>query len=171
MDTMTTSYTKYEDLADRLRDEMQEYGALYNLLKDQQKSLLERNSEGILLSNAKINEHLKSAERFRSARKGKVAELIEALSLDPQSALSEIITFVPQALQPMFEALIREVNTLLGRVRKVFDQNNLIILHTNEFIDGILQELDPDCPTKTYTPGGGLKARKGYAGQCVQVSA
>ena len=167
----TTPYTQYEDLADRLRDEMQEYGALYNLLKEQQKSLLARDSEGILLSNAKINEHLKSAERYRSARKGKVAELIDALALNPQSALAELITFVPQALQPMFEALIREVNTLLERVRKIFDQNNLIILHTNEFIDGILQELDPDCSTKTYTSAGGIKTRKGYAGQCVQVSA
>lgn len=171
MDTKKNPYNQYEVLADRLRDEMQEYGALYNLLKEQQTSLLARDSEGIVLSNTKINEHLKSAERYRNARKGTVAELMDALSLDPQSALSELITFAPKALKPMFEALIREVNTLLERVRKIFDQNNLIILHTNEFIEGILQELDPDCPTKTYTSEGSLKVRRGYAGQCVQVSA
>lgn len=171
MDTITTPYAQYEALADRLREEMQEYGVLYNLLRDQQRSLLARDSEGILLANAKINEHLKSAEHYRSARKKKVAELIELFALNPHSALSELIDFIPQALQPMFEALIREVNSLLERVRKIFDQNNIIILHTNEFIEGILHELDPDCPTKTYTSSGSIKSRKGGAGQCVQVSA
>jgi len=74
-------------------------------------------------------------------------------------------------MQPMFKALVGETNELLERVRQKLHQNNLIMIRTQDCIDSILAEMDPDSPSKTYTQKGNAHLKGNRSGHCIQVSA
>ena len=160
-----------EQLAQALRLELQEYGGLLNLFKEQQKGITHHDMELLIELNDEITDQVERANSLRVEREQVSMLLCEQVSLEPNSLLIDLLEFVPSQFEPMLHALIEEVNDLIGSISMKIRQNNLLAARAQEIVEQILSHAEPTVVTKTYTPKGSIAARKSTAGHCVKASA
>ena len=149
--------TGWETLAEALRDELQEYGGLLNILQDQQRAILHRKPDQVLELNGQIERQLRGTRERRKRREALDRELAQFVQRPADSSLRDLIGFFPDAVRPMLLALIEEVNHLLTRTKRRARQNQMLLARSIEVSQEILQKLNPEGLTKTYSPKGQLK--------------
>lgn len=144
----------WEYLAECLRAELADYGALLHLFEAQQRGLFHRDPDVVLQLANEIELQARAVADTRQRREQAVAEFAERHHRPANSTLRSLLPFVPADAQPLMEALIGEVNHLLHRVRRTSRHNHSLLSRAVEMHQETLQQLRPQSFTKTYSPAG-----------------
>ncbi len=145
---------EWNPLVDLLREEVQEYGGLYNLLERQQDEIFNREPENVMRTNEDIEAHMKLMNTLREKREAKVRTMAEERNCDPSQSLKKMLPEFPDFIRPMLAALIDEVNAMVSRTRRKARQNYLLLSRTMEITQEALRMSEPDNYTKTYSRKG-----------------
>lgn len=153
-----------DSLIEALRDEVQEYGGLLSLFNDQQTAILERKPDLVVASQEAITQQLSTINTCRKLREATAKEFALAAGHPPESPLRALIDSCAEALRPLLHALMDEVNQLILKTRRRAQQNQMLLARSIEVSQQLLQRLNPDAITKTYSRGGRIKIATGAAG-------
>ncbi len=150
-------------LIDALRDELQEYGALLQLLKDQQRRLISRQADEVLNLSGSIEAQLPVVERARRRRQEEVHGLAGPVASpeDGKSGirLSALLPFFAATVAPMVSGLVEEINRLVTSVARFARQNQMLLARAVESTQVALRAVHPTAAQTTYTPSGRLHTR------------
>lgn len=141
-------------VAECLRKELAEYGALLNLFEQQQESLFRRDPDSVLRVGGEIEDQAQILHDCRRRREQAVANLAGACNQPATSTLRSLLPRVESDARPLLEALINEINHLLHRVRRTSRHNHTLLSRTLELHQETLRQLRPDAFTKTYAADG-----------------
>lgn len=154
----------WDPLVDLLREEVQEYGGLHNLLERQQSEIFNRESDLVMLTNEDVERHMGMMNTLRERRESKVHSMASQCDCDPELSLRNMLPHFPDFIRPMLEALIDEVNAMVTRTRRKARQNYLLLSRTMEITQKALSMTEPENYSKTYS-------RKGHVGMSGTVPA
>jgi len=143
-----------ELLVELLRSELAEYGGLLSLLDDQQNAIVARTPDRVLEINTSINDQMRTIQMKREARENFVSNLAIKLNEPPQSTLREMLRYFRKPIQPLLEALIDEINSLVTRARRRAQQNQMLLARSIEVMQEVLQRLNPETMHKVYGADG-----------------
>lgn len=149
--------TDWEPLADALRGEMQEYGGLLNLFDEQQAAILRREPDTVLAVTDAIGAQLRAITARRTQRESLVKACAVHVGKADTSSLRELLVFFGDSVRPLLQALIEEVNSLVTRTKRRARQNHMLLARSIEVSQQILQRLNPEAVSKTYSPKGRLR--------------
>jgi flagellar biosynthesis/type III secretory pathway chaperone len=153
--------TSWETITQRLRNELQEYGALLGLFADQQTNLLRRDATAVLqLANA-IDEQVQTTQACREHREEAILNFAVEQGQPVSASLRQLLKFFPTEVQPLLQALIDEINHLIHRLRRGARQNQVLLSRTVEAHDEALRTLRPDMYPKTYSRRGSIGSNSG----------
>ena len=159
--------TPWEAVVEALRDELQEYGGLLNLFEDQQAAILQRRPEVVLEVTASIEEQLKTINELRNHREELVRKSSRTVQTTSDGLVREVISYFPEAVRSLANALVDEVNNLLIRTKRRARQNQMLLVRSIEVSQAILRMLDPGVVSTTYSRKG--KLRFGVTGGASRV--
>ena len=159
--------TPWEAVVEALRDELQEYGGLLNLFEDQQAAILQRRPEVVLEVTASIEEQLKTISERRNYREELVRKSSRTVQTSSDGLVREVISYFPEAVRSLANALVDEVNNLLIRTKRRARQNQMLLVRSIEVSQAILRMLDPGVVSTTYSRKG--KLRFGVTGGASRV--
>ena len=149
---MTT--THWEFIADRLRQELADYGGLLHLFEQQQRSLFDRDPEAVIHFSGEIVAQARVLAECRVRREQAVVAFAAERGQPETSSLRSLLPLSAGEARPLIEALINEVNALLHRVRRTSRHNHLMLSRAVEVHQETLSALRPQAFTKTYSPVG-----------------
>ncbi len=144
----------WDPLVELLRQEVQEYGGLYNLLERQQEEIFKRDPELVLNTNTEIENYTIDMGSLRELRENKVREMARVCGADAEQSLSKMLPFFPEFMQPMLQALVEEINSMVKRTRQKARQNFMLLSRTMEVTQEVFQSLHPENFSKTYSKKG-----------------
>lgn len=144
----------WDPLVTLLRDEVQEYGGLFNLLERQQQEIFKRDPELVLSTNVEIETYMRDMGKLREKREALVTDMARACGADTELSLSKMLPCFPDFVRPLLQALVDEVNHMIRRTRQKARQNFMLLSRTMEITHETLQSLQPESYNKTYTKKG-----------------
>jgi len=144
----------WETLADRLRDEVQEYGGLLQLFEEQQACSFRRDADRLLQLVDAFDLAARNAEQARLQREACTSAFAVGCGRSAAATLRSLLPLCEDAARPLLEALINEVNVLIHRLRRIAHQNHLLLAHTVDLQQSLLREFYPGVFTQTYSAGG-----------------
>lgn len=144
----------WDPLVSLLRDEVQEYGGLYNLLERQQQEIFKRDPELVLNTNTEIEGYMKDMNGLRERRETLVCEMARACGADEEQSLSKMLPHFPDFMRPMLQALVDEINHMIRRTRQKARQNFMLLSRTMEITHETFRSLQPQDHNKTYSKKG-----------------
>lgn len=152
----------HEPLADALREELQEYGGLLALFEEQQNAILRREPDKVLATQDAIITQLKTINFCRKQREALVAEIAElatagGIAVAEKVSVRALLPFFAEPVRPLLEALIQEINGLVTRTKRRAKQNQMLLARSIEVSQQILQKLNPETVTRTYSARGKMK--------------
>ena len=153
-----------DNLIEALRNEMQEYGGLLSLFNDQQTAILGRKPDEVMAMQQEITRQVDAINECRKLREETARSIAEAVGAKPDSPVRTLIESCAEAVRPLLHALIDEVNQLILKARRRGQQNQMLLARSIEITQQILQRLNPEAVTKTYSRGGRLKIVRGASG-------
>ncbi len=145
---------EWEPLVDVLRDELQEYGGLYNLLDRQQEEIFRREPDVVIETNEEIEHYMAGMGELRLKREEMVGALAERYDCDKDLSLKKLIPELPEFARPLLQALVDDVNHMVDKTRRKARQNFLLLSRTMELTQETIRSLQPDQYTKTYSKKG-----------------
>lgn len=148
---------QWEPLVDMLREEVQECGALLNLLSDQQNRILGRETDAMVSLNKDINEQVDYNYKLQSNRSEYVQELASEVGLSGESRTKALIPFMPKNVQELFCALVDELADLFLRSQSKAGQNQMLLVRSTEVIEQVIRMVQPEAATKTYDSKGAIR--------------
>ncbi|HKB91220.1 MAG TPA: flagellar protein FlgN [Opitutaceae bacterium] len=146
--------TPWQYIADALRDELQEYGALLGLYDQQQERIFQRDPDGVLIIAQTIESLATRLQQVRKRREDLVRTFAFEHGADPESTLRALLSHVASEARPLVEALVDEINHLIRRTRRRARQNRLLLARAIEVRQQTLQALKPETFSQTYSPAG-----------------
>jgi len=162
----------WSTLADAFREEMKEYGGLLNLLEEQQDVIFQRDPGKLMEKTVAINNEVEVCTMLRNKRKFRSDFFSAEFNLSSDYKIRELILYMPQSLQSMFDALINEVNDLIKRIKHKLSQNNLLLSRASELNNELIALLNPQDTTKMYSNKGEFEVKTPLQrGACITVSA
>ncbi len=162
--------TPWEFIADRLREELADYGGLLRLFEEQQMALFDRDPDTVLRLAGEIETHARNLATTRTRRETAVADFAEQHGRPTTTSLRSMLPLIEPAAQPLIEALINEVNTLLHRVRRTSRHNHTLLSRAVETHQETLQHLRPNAFTKTYSPAGRVSVSSNHAAATLRAA-
>jgi len=145
---------KWQEVAERLRREIAEYGQLLNLFEEQHQLILRNAPHRVLQSSHTIEAQIEVLGRERGLREETIAAFATGLGQSPSATLRSLLPFIEEMARPLFKALITDVNLLAHRVRRDSRRNQRLLQCVVECHREILRRLRPDAFTKTYAADG-----------------
>lgn len=112
-------------LIEALRQELQQYGEMLALLEQQQGS--RRGTEEVLRSISAINTQMEVIQSVREQSQAARRRLAENLEQPADCSFSRLIPLVPEPYRVLVDALVRENQELLARVRDQAEQNQALL--------------------------------------------
>lgn len=162
---------EWESLVISLREELQEYGALLNILNEQLECIIVQDSERILELNEAISAQLDSNNRAREERE----KIIEGFAFDAGyqevPSLKEMLHLFPENARGLLCALIDEVFSSIGKIQYKAKQNQMLLMRITQLTEQLLQQLYPVENTKTYSPNGAVTFKAPTVSACFNMSA
>jgi len=145
-----------DTLIDALRDEVQEYGGLLSLFNEQQKAILDRKPDAVLAVQEAVALQFGTIDQCRKRREKLTQEIATELgrATEPPLPLRGLIESFAEAVRPLLYALMDEVNNLILRSRRRAQQNQMLLARSIEVSQHLLQKLNPEAFTKTYSRRG-----------------
>ncbi len=163
--------TDWEFLAQPLREEMQEHGALLNLFEEQQAAILRREPDLVLNVAEAITKQAELIRQCQKRRTAAVRATAAGAGCPEGTSLSRLIPYFPTAAWPLLRALVSEVNRLIRQTRRRARQNQMLLARTIEVSQEILRRLNPGAVTKTYSAQGRVEiGPTATEGRCVARS-
>lgn len=144
----------WDPLVELLREEVQEYGGLYNLLDRQQNEIFNRDPDLVMEINIEVEVHMKQMDTLRQKRESMVREMAIRCQCDQEWTLKELLPGFPVFVRPLLEALMDEVNSMVRRTRQKARQNYLLLSRTMEIAHEALRRSEPSNYSKTYSRKG-----------------
>lgn len=153
----------WEPLVEILRNELQEYGGLFNLLGQQQDRIIERKPDAVLSINDEIEVQTRTVADLRGRRETCVDELLARVDEPVPGSLRKLIPHLPEFVQPLLEALMTDINHMVRRNRHKARQNHLLLSRAVQLTEETLRVLQPENFTRTYgrTGRSSLPSRAG----------
>lgn len=170
MSTSVSTPATWQSIADCLRTELAEYGALLALFEEQQKHLFERAATEVLRLATAIEQQAHVLHHCRSHREQEVARFARAHAQPSNATLRSLLPYCEAAARPLIQALIDEVNHLLHRVRRVSRHNHTLLARTVELHQETLRQARPDAFTQTYAPNGRMTLGSVQAPSALQAA-
>ncbi len=146
-----------QNLIEALREELKEYGEMLALLDQQQQMVTTRQTQDLLNTVASINVQAEAIAAARREREQRQREVSRELKLPADAPFTDVLPRLPQAFQPLVQALVQENNQLLVRIQYRARQNHLLLTRAVELMQRFLGSLFPGNPT-TYDHAGQLLA-------------
>ena len=140
----------WEPLVEILRNELQEYGGLFNLLGQQQDRIIERKPDAVLSINDEIEVQTRTVSDLRGRREACVDDLLVRVGETAPGSLRKLIAHLPEFVQPLFEALMTDINHMVRRNRHKARQNHLLLSRAVQLTEETLRVLQPENFTRTY---------------------
>ena len=162
---------QWETFVEALRKELEEYGALFNLVNEQQHVIATRATESLTALSGKIQSQTRLCNQLRLQREQLIVDLLNDWGINRElSSMAELIPLFPENNQPLIAALVEQINHMIARVRQKVRQNQLLLSRANDIIEQIIFSLQPQT-LKTYNSRGGISLRVDKAqGNCIQTS-
>ena len=148
--------TSWQLITERLRNELQEYGALLGLFEEQQTNLLRRDADAVVSLAGEIEDQVRVAQSTRDLREEAIRNFAFENQQPANSSLRHLIPFFPTEVQPLIQALIDEINHLIHRVRRDARQNQILLSRSVEAYEEAVRTLRPDAFAKTYSRRGAM---------------
>lgn len=145
-------------VADCLRQEISEYGAMLNLFEQQQRQLFARDAEGVMRLSADIEAQVRTLHDCRRTREEAVIAFATSRGEPAGATLRSLLPHFDADVRPLLEALITEVNLLVHRIRRTSRHNNALLARAVETHQQALRQLRPDSFPQTYAPNGRMTA-------------
>lgn len=144
----------WQIIADHLRQELSDYGALLSLYEQQQQGLFARVPDTVLQTSGSIQMQVEHVADSRRRRERAVAEFAQSLGQPADSTLRSLLPLIDKDARPLLEALIGDINLMLHRVRRKHRQNHTLLSTAISMHRETLQMLRPNAFTRTYSPSG-----------------
>jgi|SRR5690606_6599926 len=144
----------FNPLVAELREELAGYGGLLNLFDEQQNHLWQRDAIRVMDTAHAIEQLAASTAAHRAARECWVRDYAVARGQSPNATLRQLLPLFPSDLQLLLDALIREINHLIRRVRRRASQNQTVFARALELQREAVDALRPGSVTRTYAPTG-----------------
>ena len=141
-----------------LREELAGYGGLLRLFDEQQGHLWQRDALRVIDTAHAIEQLAATTATHRATREAWVRDFAQARGESDTASLRQLLPFFPRDLQGLLEALIKEINHLVRRVRRRAKQNQALIARALELQRDAIAALRPDAFTRTYAPSGRVSA-------------
>lgn len=130
----------YDPLIDLLRDEIEAYGKLFNLLEEQRSALIHQDVETILTLNLTVEEHSVVIKRLNDERK----KLVAALHPDQETRIVLLLAHIEGPPKELFEELIHEINRLIRESQLQLSCNQMLYRRALDVSRDTLRVLRPD---------------------------
>lgn len=160
----------WQQIADSLRAELADYGGLLHVMETQQRSLFDRDANTVLRCSGEIEELMRTAADSRRRREQTVATFATERGQPAASTLRSLLSLIEADARPLLEALIKEVNLLIHRVRRTSRHNHSLLARAVEVHQETLQQLRPQSFTKTYSPAGRVAVAVSAPARTLQVA-
>jgi flagellar biosynthesis/type III secretory pathway chaperone len=144
----------WPDIADCLRQEVAEYGALLNLFEEQQKQLFAHNSDAVLRLSGEIETQVRVLHESRRRREELVAGFAAQHGEPVSATLRSLFPLFAAEVRPLIAALIGEVNVLIHRVRRASRHNHILLARAVDIHQQLLRQILPDSFTQRYASSG-----------------
>ncbi len=144
----------WNSIAECLRTEIAGYGGLLARFEQQQQALFSRDPDAVLRLSTEIESQVRTLHEQRRNREALVAAHATGNGQPATATLASLLPVFPAEVRPLLEALIREVNVLIHRVRRTSRQNHTLLARTVDQHQQLLRQLRPDTFTQTYAPNG-----------------
>ena len=161
---------QWQEIAEGLRTELTEYGALLTLFAEQQKFLFARDANEVLRLSTEIEQQVRALDHCRRQRENLVGQFALANDQSPSATLRSLLPLIDADARPLIEALIGEINHLLYRVRRTSRHNHTLLARAVEVHQETLQQLRPQTFTKTYSPAGRVSMAAGSPTSTLRVA-
>lgn len=137
-----------------LRQEVSEYGALYQFFEDQQAKLFARDPDGVLRLSGDIEVQVRSLHECRRQRESAVVLFASEHGQPINATIRSLMPYFPIDARPLIDALISEINVLIHRVRRMSRRNYTLLSRTVDLQQQFLRQLMPSSFSQTYKPNG-----------------
>ena len=144
----------WSDIAESLRLEVAEYGALLRLFEEQQRHLFQRDSDAVLRLSADIEAQVRVLHECRRQREQQVGRFAVQHGQPADATLRSLFPQFAAEVRPLLGALMGEVNVLIHRVRRASRHNHILLARAVEIHQQLLRQLLPDSFTQTYAASG-----------------
>ncbi|MBL9216769.1 MAG: flagellar protein FlgN [Opitutaceae bacterium] len=148
----------WQNLADALRAEIAEYGALLHLFSEQQRLLFARDADGVLRLSTEIEGQVAALHDCRHRREQAGVAYARAHGHPAGATLRSLLPSIDAEARPLLEALITEVNRLVHRTRRITRHNQALLARAVETHQELLRILRPGAFSPTYAPNGRVAA-------------
>ncbi len=165
------SPNQWEELVTLLRSEVQEHGALLNLLAEQQKQILSKDCEALLQVNKLIEAQLKTNNELKDQRVDLSEMFFNVFGLDKSASMKDLMPFFPVQVQGLVSALCDELSSITYKAQFRLRQNHLLVQRLMELTQEIFGGVGPSKKTTTYSPQGSVSFRSYASGACIQATA
>ena len=115
-------------LAEALRNELLEYGHLLELLRTQQRLVLEENLMELPENIGAVNQQMRNIVLFRKQREYWREETLCWLKSDADLHWGKMSDLLPTKYQLLFQALVDEINLSLGNIYVLLRQTQQLNL-------------------------------------------
>ncbi|OHE72947.1 MAG: hypothetical protein A2Y14_04770 [Verrucomicrobia bacterium GWF2_51_19] len=139
-----------------MRQEIEAYGELLNLIRAQQETILERQTEQLEFLTAEIDAKLE-ASRSLTLKREFITLSIAKEKGSKKRRLSELLDCFDPNVRPLLQALIAEIRALSIRTKEKSQQNQMILMRACELSESLLQKFLPEKSPMTYSPTGKIK--------------
>lgn len=146
----------WQSLADLLRTELAEHGALLQLYNEQQECLFRRDATGVLHFSNAIEQQVERLTALRQEREDATTCFARLHGRPDDATLRSLLPHIASDARPLLEALIGEVNHLIHRVRRASRHNHHLLARTVELHRETLRSLRPADLPQTYAATGRL---------------
>lgn len=138
------------NLVEALREELKQYGEMLALLDQQQESVMQRQTQDVLLTVDAIHAQSTAIQAARHEREQFRRTLARQIGLPDEAAFSLILPLLPADYRPLLQALVDENNDLLQRVHHRARQNHLLLSRAVELMQRFMSGLFPAMGATTY---------------------
>lgn len=132
----------FEQLAEALRKEIEEYGALLILIYEQQNCLAEHNPISLLKATSKIEAQLPANQLATADRTAFMQQLAELHGCE-EIQLNELQNFVPEEVKSLFKALVDEIIALRSRIKSKTQVQQKLLGQAQMINSSVLQQVFP----------------------------
>ncbi|OHE71602.1 MAG: hypothetical protein A2007_05950 [Verrucomicrobia bacterium GWC2_42_7] len=163
------SQEQWETLVDTLRIEVQEYGALLNLIQDQQKFIMSRDTESLVIMTEQIDEQTIRSRSICERREQLVNDLARSVGLKEKTILSDLLDYFPEKIQALLQAFVEEIQTLFEKTQYKARQNHMLLSRAYEVTEQLIRMLRPTL-SKTYNKNGAASFKISDNSVCISIS-
>lgn len=148
-----------------LRDELAAYGGLLAAFERQQGHLLNRRVDEATAESETIQDLVAESAECRGRREAWVVDFARQQQQLETVSLKALLPFFPAEQVPLLEALIKEINHLIHRVRRRVRQNHGLLARELDLHHELRRQLQGEAePPRTYAASGRVAELSGPAG-------